>query len=213
MAKEAKLYRQDYCGCLFGLSIQRDQQRKLADELFVPLSGQIQPESIEERIALYERRIELEERGVDYRIVRERFLNWRLLHGLLRVGKEPVAAHILPYSTLRRDYTRGRIDTVFDGMGFLNRDEVKFLPLAEYNRLTRRDYASVTELIYAPPPFDEELELRRRLLPNPYDLSALLVVEAIPRRKLELRLESHTFEDVRERLIPLPERSPDPDEA
>ncbi|MCK4441183.1 MAG: epoxyqueuosine reductase QueH, partial [Sulfurovaceae bacterium] len=31
MAKKDKLYRQDYCGCIFGLSMQREQQQKLAD--------------------------------------------------------------------------------------------------------------------------------------------------------------------------------------
>ncbi|MCK5853950.1 MAG: epoxyqueuosine reductase QueH, partial [Sulfurovaceae bacterium] len=42
LAKEASLYRQDYCGCLFGLSMQREEQQKLADELFSPLSKQVQ---------------------------------------------------------------------------------------------------------------------------------------------------------------------------
>jgi predicted adenine nucleotide alpha hydrolase (AANH) superfamily ATPase len=201
-AKEAQLYRQDYCGCLYGLTIQREQQRKLADELFCPLSGQIQPESIEERIALYEERIRLEERGIPYRIVRERFLNWRLLRAQLRVRKTPVASHVLPYSTLRRSFTRGRIEDRIGPLSFLNRDEVRFLTLKQYNQLCGRNYTTVTALIYDPPPFEEELVVRRSLLPNPYDLSALLVVEQIPEGKVELLLESHTYEDVRDRLIP-----------
>jgi len=201
MAKEAQLYRQDYCGCLYGLTIQREQQRKLADELFVPLSAQVQPESIEERIALYEKRIELEEKGVFYRIVRERFLNWRLLHGLLRVKKSSLPSHILPYSTLKREYTRGKIQESIGPMAYLNRDEVIFITLEHYNRLGNRQYTTVTELIFSPPPFEEELAIRRRLLPNPFDLSALLVVDEIPAGKLELSLRSHTFEDVRERLV------------
>ncbi|MBN2721897.1 MAG: epoxyqueuosine reductase QueH, partial [Campylobacterales bacterium] len=46
LAKQDKLYRQDYCGCLFGLTKQREYQDKLADELFSPVSKQVQPESI-----------------------------------------------------------------------------------------------------------------------------------------------------------------------
>ena len=88
LAKEDKLYRQDYCGCIFGLSMQRQEQQKLADELFVPVSNQIQPESIEARVAMYERRWQLEEAKRDYRIVKERFLNWRLKLGLLKVRKK-----------------------------------------------------------------------------------------------------------------------------
>ena len=201
LAKEARLYRQDYCGCLYGLTMQREQQRKLADELFVPVSGQIQPESIEERIALYEKRLRLEEEGRSYRIVRERFLNWRLLHALLKVGRKSVAAHILPYSTLKRDYTRGKVREHLGPLAYLNRDEVRFLTLESYRRFSGRDYPSVTALIFSPPSFEEELEVRRRLSPNPYDLSPILVVEEIPRGNVELRLESHVYEDVRDRLI------------
>ncbi|ADV46469.1 epoxyqueuosine reductase QueH [Nitratifractor salsuginis] len=201
MAKEAQLYRQDYCGCLFGLTIQRQQQEKLADELMVPISGQIQPESIEERLELYTRRLELEAQGLEYRIVRERFLNWRLLSGLLRVRKSPVPAHILPYSTLKRSYTRGRIEELIGEVAIMNRDEVKFITLESYNRLSGRNYRDVTELIFHPPTFEEELELRHQLLPGPYDLSALLVVESIPENKVELTLQTRLFEDVRERLI------------
>jgi predicted adenine nucleotide alpha hydrolase (AANH) superfamily ATPase len=110
LAKEDALYRQDYCGCMFGLNIQRDQQAKLADELFVPISRQIQPESIEERIEMYEKRWELEEKKISYKIIKQRFLNWRLSMGILRVRKEIVPAHLIPYSTLKGEYSRGKID-------------------------------------------------------------------------------------------------------
>ena len=204
MAKEARLYRQDYCGCLFGLTIQREEQKKLADELFSPVSGQIQPESIEERLQLYEARLDLEEQGRNYRIVKERFLNWRLRQGLLKVRKRPVAAHILPYSTMKHSYTRGRVEEITpEGLAYLNRDQVTFVLLERYNRLSGRDYRNVKELIFSPPAFWREVELRRELLPNPYDLSALLVVEEFPDTKIELTLDAHVFEDVRERLIPL----------
>ncbi|WP_456431001.1 epoxyqueuosine reductase QueH [Nitratifractor sp.] len=203
LAREVRLYRQDYCGCLFGLTIQREQQEKLADELMVPISGQIQPESIEERLALYRRRIELEEAGIDYRIVKERFLNWRLLRGRLRIGTRTVEAHVLPYSTLKRPFTRGRVTETIGDLGLLNRDEVKFATLESYNRLGGWEYPDVRSLIFAPPPFEEELQTRRALLPSPYNLSTLLIVEEIPSSKIELELEARVFEDVRERLVPL----------
>ena len=102
LAKEAKLYRQDYCGCVFALGQQRAQQERIADELMSPISGQIQPESIEERIALYEQRLELEADDHPYTIVKERFLNWRLSHARLSVRGVPTPVHILPYSTLKK---------------------------------------------------------------------------------------------------------------
>jgi predicted adenine nucleotide alpha hydrolase (AANH) superfamily ATPase len=203
LAKEDSLYRQDYCGCMFGLNIQRDQQEKLADELFVPVSGQVQPESIEERIEMYEKRWKLEEEEIPHKIIKQRFLNWRLTMGLLRVRKEVVPAHFLPYSTLKGEYSRGKIDYSIESVHHMNRDEVKFITLADYNRLAHTNYQSVTELIFNPPLFEKEVELRAKLGITPYDLSAILVVEEIPANKIEILCQSKTYSDVKEVLIEL----------
>jgi len=203
LAKEDQLYRQDYCGCLFGLTMQREQQQKLADELFVPVSGQIQPESIEARIALYEKRWELEERHIPYRIIKQRFLNWRLKFAQLKVRKEVIASHILPYSTLRGTYTRGRIEYEINGIHHMSRDEVKFVTLQTYNLLAKTDYRTVTELVFSPPAFETETALRSQLGLDSYDLSAVVVVKEIPSGKIELLLESTIYSDVKEVLISL----------
>ena len=203
LAKEDALYRQDYCGCLFGLTMQREQQDKLADELFVPISGQIQPESIEARIAMYERRWELEEQGIPHKIVKQRFLNWRLLSGQLRVRKEVKAAHFLPYSTLKGEYTRGKIEYEVNGVHYMNRDEVKFITLAHYNTLAGTEYDRVEALIFDPPPFEKEVALRHQLTQNPYDTSMILVVDEIPDKKIEILAQTKTYSDVQERLIEL----------
>ena len=203
LAKEDALYRQDYCGCLYALNIQRDQQNKLADELFVPLSKQIQPESIEERIEMYEKRWELEENNKAHKIIKQRFLNWRLNSGLLRVRKEVVPAHFLPYSTLKGEYSRGKIEYKVGEVHHMNRDEVRFITLAYYNRLANTDYDDVTALIYAPPSFTKEIEIRSKLGITPYDLSVILVVEEIPSKKIEILCQSKTYSDVKEVLIEL----------
>ena len=200
MAKKDRLYRQDYCGCLFGLSMQREQQQKLADELFSPISRQIQPESIEARIELYEKRIEYEEEGIEYRIVKERFLNWRIEFGQLIVRKETIPAHFLPYSTIRGEYSRGRIDCSINGLHYMNRDEIKLISLQKYNQLLEREYISIEELIFNPPSFETELKLRRTLIDNSYDLSTIVVVDCIPTTKVEIVLKSHAYEDVKEML-------------
>jgi hypothetical protein len=203
LAKEDALYRQDYCGCMFGLNIQRDQQSKLADELFVPLSAQIQPESIEERIEMYEKRWQLEEENIPHKIIKQRFLNWRLSSGLLRVRKEVVPAHFLPYSTLKGEYSRGKIEYSIGNVYHMNRDEVRFITLKHYNRVTGTEYANVTELIYGPPAFSVEVELRAKLGVTPYDISIILVVEEIPVNKIEILCQSKTYSDVKEILIEL----------
>jgi len=203
LAKEDALYRQDYCGCLYALNIQRDQQQKLADELFMPVSAQVQPESIEERIEMYEKRWALEEKNTPHKIIKQRFLNWRLSSGLLRVRKEVVPAHFMPYSTLKGEYTRGKIEYNVGDIYHMNRDEVRFITLSHYNHLADTKYASVTDLIFAPPPFDKEVEIRSRLGITPYDLSIILVVQEIPDKKIEILCQSKTYHDVKEVLIEL----------
>lgn len=201
MAKQDALYRQDYCGCLYGLTMQREQQNKLSDELFSPISNQIQPESINERIALYEKRRELEEKKIPYRIIKERFLNWRLLSGVLRVRKKVVAAHFLPYSTLKNKFTRGKIEYAINDVHHLSRDEVRFITLETYNVLGGTNYTDIKKLIYSPPPFEAEIRLRSLIAHTPYDLGAILIVDKIPDAKIEIICESKTYSDVKENLI------------
>ncbi len=201
LAKKDALYRQDYCGCLFGLTMQREQQQKLADELFCPISGQIQPESIEARVKLYKERWSLEEKNLSYRIVKERFLNWRLLYGLLRIKRETVPAHFLPMSTLKSEYTRGKIDNQIGDLYYMNRDEVKFISLETYNRLSNSNYTNVTQLIFNTPYFEKELKIRKQLITNHYDLSLIVIVDEIPTQKLEILYKSHIYEDVKEVLL------------
>jgi len=201
LAKEDALYRQDYCGCMYGLNIQRDQQNRLADELFVPVSGQIQPESIESRIKMYEKRLELEAEGIAYRIVKQRFLNWRMHIALLRVRKVIKDAHFLPYSTLKSEYSRGKIEYAAGGLYHMNRDEVKFMTLSYYNMLSGETYDSVRELVFHPPSFDTELAVREKLDISPYDLSAVLVVDEIPDKKIEIVFQGKTYTDVKEVLV------------
>ncbi len=201
MAKDAKLYRQDYCGCIYGLTIQRQEQEKLADELFVPLSRQTQPESIEARLELYEQRLRFEQAKQPYRIIKERFLNYRLKWGILKSKKGTINAHILPYSTLKKGYTRGRIDYAYNDISYLNRDEVKFITLEHYNLLARTSYLTIQELLSSPPTYQNEIETRDKITTTHNDISTILVVQEIPQSKIELWIKADIFEDTKEKLL------------
>ncbi len=203
LAKKDSLYRQDYCGCMFGLNMQREEQNRITDELFTPISNQVQPESIEERIELYEKRLKLEKNGVPYKIIKQRFLNWRIEIAQLHIKKEYIPAHFLPYSTIKNQYTRGKIDYSTDVVYHMNRDEVKFITLNTYNQLCKTDYKTIKDLIFNPPSFQNEVDLRLKLNTTAYDLSAILTVEEIPKNKIEIQLYSTTYSDVKEVLIEL----------
>jgi len=201
IAKKAKLYRQNYCGCLYALKQQRQQQNRLLDELFSPISKQVQPASIEERIELYTKREELEKHEKKYKIIKRRFLNWRLLYGIVKQKKEVLISHILPYSTLKTGFTRGKIEYSIDNIYYLNRDEVKFITLKEYNKLANSNYINTLELLYNPPKYEIEIKIREKLINNAYDLSAIIVVDVIPSGKIELKIDTKVYQDTKEVLI------------
>ncbi|MDD2838382.1 MAG: epoxyqueuosine reductase QueH [Sulfuricurvum sp.] len=201
VSKEQQLYRQDYCGCIYGLTMQRDQQHRLMDEMLSPISRQILPASIEERLELYTRRMEFEEQSVAYRIIKERFLNYRLLRSSLKVGLEIIPSYPLFYSTINRTQAQGNIDFEIDGQFFLNREEVRLITIETFNALTSSAYQNTKELMFNAPLIETEIALRARLSGSAFNTSAIIVVNEIPNAKINLILETKTYEDTRERLI------------
>jgi len=204
VTKEEQLYRQDYCGCIFGLTMQRDQQEQLMDEMLSSVDGRILPASIEERLELYSHRMNLEDEGVAYEIIKEKFLNYRLLSAKLLVAKKVTPAHILPYSKLPRDKCNGRVEKSVDGLHYMNREEVTFMSVDLYNQMMQTSFASAQELYFNPPSFDKEVALRQELL-SAYNLSPLIVVDEIPTEKVELFLDAKIYEDRRE-VLKLPSK-------
>ena len=202
VTKEEQLYRQDYCGCIFGLTMQREQQNKLMDEMFSPISGQILPASIEERLALYTKRNELEDEGREYKIIKQKFLNYRQFHCKLISGKkDTLEAYALSYSTLPRKKAQGRIEFSYNDIYYFNREEIKFITLQTYNDLSNSNYKSIKELIYNPLDFEKEQALRNIISGTNYDLTPIIVVKEIPQTKLTILLDAKSYEDTKEKLI------------
>ena len=202
VTKEEQLYRQDYCGCIFGLTMQREQQNKLMDEMFSPISGQILPASIEERLALYTKRNELEDEGREYKIIKQKFLNYRQFHCRLISGKkDTLEAYALSYSTLPRKKAQGRIEFSYDNIYYFNREEIKFITLQTYNNLSNTNYKSIKELIYNPLDFEKEQALRNIISGTNYDLTPIIVVKEIPQTKLTVFLDAKSYEDTKEKLV------------
>jgi epoxyqueuosine reductase len=201
VAKEQQLYRQDYCGCLYGLSMQRDQQHRLMDEMFSPISRQTLPASIEERLQLYTHRNDLEESGTPYRILKERFYNYRLLRSFLQVGSDVVTSYPLFYSAISRTQTQGHIEFNVGNQYFMNREEVRFITIETFNHMSDSHYRTTQELMFNAPTVETEIALRTRLTDTPFSTSSIIVVDAIPTEKISLVLETKTYEDTKEKLI------------
>jgi predicted adenine nucleotide alpha hydrolase (AANH) superfamily ATPase len=199
--KEHSLYRQNYCGCLFGLVQQRDQQDKLMDEMISPISQQILPESIEERLELYKYRNDLYLQDVPYQLIKQRFLNYRLLSGCVKIQKQTVYSYFLAYSTLKSKKTNGRVEHVINDIAYFNRDELKIISITKFNELANTQYKNVQELNYNTLEFSKEVELRNEILDSAFDMSCVVVLDEIPTLKLDITLDAKVYDDVREKII------------
>ena len=202
VTKEEQLYRQDYCGCIFGLTMQREQQDRLMDEMFSPIGNQILPASIEERLYMYTQRNKLEDNQIEYKILKEKFLNYRQFNfKLIKGKKEVIPAYALFYSTLARKKAQGRIEFEHENVHYFNREEIKFITLQYLNATCRTNYKTINSLIFNPLHVDKELELRTLINSSNYDLCPIIVVDEIIDSKLTIELNAKTYEDTKEKLI------------
>lgn len=200
--KENALYRQNYCGCMFGLIPQREQQNRLLDEMMCPITRQILPQSIEERYELFLQRNALSQEKKDFLLSKTRFLNYRLLQGWVQMNKKVIPSYILCYSTLNKGKSNGRIEYSHQGFHALNRDEVKLIELSSFNSICHTDYTSVKELLLSPISFEEEVALRQKLTQNAYNLSMIAVLDTVDTEaKFDILLDAKIYEDVKETIL------------
>jgi len=202
LAKKDMLYHQNYCGCLFALGKQREQQDRLEDELMNPITKQILPSSIEERIELYKKVTKYEKIGKKFRLKREKILNYRLLQGFVKNKKEVIDSHILFYSVLNRDFAKGKIEYIEDDVGYFNREEILFVDIKKLNKIMRTSYLCVKDLMIKPLHVEEELNLRKTLAGSMFQtINVIVVLDSIALEKYEIKLISKTYNDIREVLV------------
>ena len=197
-AKENQLYRQDYCGCLYGIWQQKNNQ-EIIDELISPYPFQILPSSIEEKLQIYQKRIKLEEENVKYKIIKESFLNYRLLNAKVEVKKRVIDSYTLFYSYLKRPQ-RVRIEFEKEGVAFANRAEIIFIRLDKLNEILDKDYKNIKELYSNPLNIEEELLIRDKIT-HSYSLSPIIILEEFEDVRYDVDINSKIYPDNREFLI------------
>jgi len=124
-----------------------------------------------------------------------------LIKGLTKIDKKIIPSYFLCYSTLNRKSMNGRIEYEKDEIAYLNRDEVKVLSLKSFNEIGNSTYQTVKDLMFNPPTFESELNIRNKVTNNPYGLSTILVVDELIDGKYEIELNALIYEDVKEVII------------
>ena len=197
LSKEEKNYHQNYCGCMFGLKKQREYQKKYTSELISPINNIVLPGSIEERIALYEKRVQLEEKNISYKIIKEKFINYRLLYAKVK----DFDSFFLPYSKTKRFVTKTKIDFIHNNIAYCKHDLVKIITLDYFNKLSLKKFKSIKELVFAKIDFKTLLNIRKMITSSEYSTEAIVILKDFPENKIEIFLKSEFFDDEREILV------------
>lgn len=220
LAKKDALYHQNYCGCIYALAAQRNDQRRAernsggsltADlrrnlaqgaeiyELMSSIDRQILPASVEEKLKFYKKLCSLEKNGVKFSVLRDRFLNYRLLRAWIKFDGEVVPSFMLFDSHFTRENVKFSVERECE-IFCSDKEEIKILSLAKFNEISRSNFKSVSEMLKNPPSLARQNKARAALCAAG-SLSPIIVTDEIRAAKVQIYGLSRIFLDVREILV------------
>lgn len=106
LSKEAQLYHQNYCGCMYALFQQR--KGEFIPELVSFGKGRL-PGSREEKLFIKRIRLYAESLGLPCFEQSFNFVNWRLISSVLKINKAPVTHTVLWFSKSIKGILRDRV--------------------------------------------------------------------------------------------------------
>lgn len=200
MARQDKLYHQNYCGCMFGLNL--DSRQNMSHELHEPINKQILPNSPKYRLNLYEKLYKLEKNNSKSKIKKQKILNYRLKRAFIKIDNEIKPSYFLFYSFLGRKKSNFILQNFKQNKQIYRhkRDEIILVTLAKFNELLNTNFKSVKELYFQGIKIKKELKIRRKINDNSYDLGVIIVLDEIQTAKYEIFCDAQIYTDVIEKI-------------
>jgi predicted adenine nucleotide alpha hydrolase (AANH) superfamily ATPase len=184
-AKSAGLYRQNYCGCSWGLINQRAKKNEPIFESFSEVGQRALPASAEDRLEFY---------AFDSgEVFRAKIMDYRCLAASIFADNEFVDTYPLLYSTASKESFYAKFLFEKEGIAYLDKEGARIVKLGRLNAFLNKDYADIKELIYSPLSFEEEMRFRNLLVSHPFDMSPIFVVknlENVVSYKIELKFQT-----------------------
>lgn len=168
-AKEAGLYRQNYCGCSWGLINQRAKKDEPIFESLSPLAPRVLPSSAEDRLNFYAKN--------SGEVFRTRALDYRCLAASIYANGELLPSYPLLYSTSQKESFSASVLFEKDGVIYLDKEGTRVVALQKLNEFLKKSYKNSRELIFSPLAFEEEMNFRMSLVGHPFDMSPIFVVD------------------------------------
>ncbi len=194
MAKDSNLYRQNYCGCKYALDKQRNRANKISIELFEHIGGQILPASAKETISIFMRIAEFESDSIPYILQKNQIYTYRLLRATLSNGNIVIPSYIFTHSKSCKNVKSKQIQ--WHKIQYKNNkillgfsDNMVFVDIESVNLALGKHYSNVTQMLYNPPLYDEELSFRDEIL-GTESVKPFVVIDKIINENLILNIES-----------------------
>ncbi|CZE45983.1 epoxyqueuosine reductase QueH [Campylobacter geochelonis] len=197
LAKSDKLYHQNYCGCMFALKAQN--KKSLEYELLNLADKRVLPNSAKDRINLYKNIIKCEEEGLKFKLLKDKFINYRLLRAVVKFNGVAVPSHFLFNSHFERSLTKFSIENQADELN-VDKEQIKLITLAKFNQIANAKFSCTKELVKSPLSIKNELEIREKICKND-SFSPIVIVDEIYPAKVIMEVFSTIYLDVREILV------------
>lgn len=194
LARKDMLYHQNYCGCVYALK----KQKEHTFELMSPLNRQVLPSSIEEKIEFYKNVHKLKKNNEKFQIIREKFLNYRLLRCVVKFDGIAIKSHILYNSHFKRKINKFDIDKKCDDF-YTQKDEIRLISIDKFCKIAGLKI-SLDELFNGALSIEKELEIRFKISKF-LSLSPIIIVQNLPICKVVIEANSEIFIDTKEIIV------------
>ncbi|TLD82691.1 epoxyqueuosine reductase QueH [Helicobacter sp. MIT 11-5569] len=200
LAKDANLYRQNYCGCLYALKAQREKAQKNPLELLSTLNLPKETRNLPAlRLKNFQTRTQLEQKQQSYQIVKRKVQYYRLLKGLLQVQDCTIPSFICNYSMLNKP-TKAKVEFWQEGIGYANKEGILLLEFDAFQDLLKiQDFNT---LLHQGLSDAEQLNLRYKLYPNGFFTSPIVIVNQRIEQTFTLEISYMMQEEILEDFIP-----------
>lgn len=200
-AKEANLYRQNYCGCLYGLKAQREKSKKIPLELFSSLNHPRNESNLPQlRLKNFKTREILEKENQNYEIIKRKVMCYKMLKSLLCDGnKNVISSFVLDYSYLSKSLIKAKVDFWQDGIGYANKEGIVFLEFSKFQKAIQKD--SFQSLLNEGLSTKIQMSLRNSIYGEGMFVSPIVLVESSFDGDFTLELEYKMQEEILEDFI------------
>lgn len=200
LANKDKLYKQNYCGCTFALSKQRDLHNQLILEMMSNIGKQIMPGSNEQRLAVFQKRTECEAKGIKYILNKCPKIVWRNMRSYCVDNSQVIDSYLLAFSKSKRLVKTGYIvcmerelhldsESIRIQVGYASKDDSVFLGLSDVNKILKTSYHNVREMMFSPPEYEKELVLRS-LICGADSINPIIIIDKIILYSLKIFIDA-----------------------